>query len=162
MALEGEDTRRYACPPEQPTQKQNATGPEDFKTTSPGSSDGSLLPTATLAKRNESISKETAATRLAPLKAQYTRLSLMVDPNSDTMKLLVVGGYGVFQAYYKAVLLPNESPATIAWIGSFQIFFLVSCARLLRPKLGESELKFDRLETMDHLVVKRCGVLQAC
>ncbi|KAL9076298.1 MAG: hypothetical protein Q9161_001014 [Pseudevernia consocians] len=90
--LEGEDTRRYVCLSEQPTQKQNATGPEDFKTTSPGSSDGSLLPTATLAKSNESISKETAATRLAPLKAQYTRLSLMVDPNSDTMKLLVVGG----------------------------------------------------------------------
>ena len=40
------------------------------------------------------------------------------------MDLLVVDGYGVFQAYDEAVLLPNESPATIAWIGSFQIFFL--------------------------------------
>ncbi|KAL8931819.1 MAG: hypothetical protein Q9216_007061, partial [Gyalolechia sp. 2 TL-2023] len=32
--------------------------------------------------------------------------------------------YGVFQAYYESVLLPTQSPSSIAWIGSLQIFLL--------------------------------------
>ncbi|KAI4265835.1 MAG: hypothetical protein LQ337_008933, partial [Flavoplaca oasis] len=32
--------------------------------------------------------------------------------------------YGVFQAYYETVLLRTQSPSTIAWIGSLQIFLL--------------------------------------
>ncbi|KAL2352108.1 major facilitator superfamily domain-containing protein [Cryomyces antarcticus] len=32
--------------------------------------------------------------------------------------------FGVFQSYYAHVLLPGTSPATIAWIGSFQLFLV--------------------------------------
>ena len=45
--------------------------------------------------------------------------------------------YGVFQACYEAVLLPDESPATIAWIGSFQIFFLFFMTIMVSPLIDK-------------------------
>lgn len=51
--------------------------------------------------------------------------------------LICIKSYGVFQAYYEAVLLPDKSPATIAWIGSCQIFFLFSMSVIVSPLIDK-------------------------
>ena len=43
----------------------------------------------------------------------------------------------MFQAYYEAILLPNESPDKIAWIGSFQIFFLFFMSIVVSPLIDK-------------------------
>lgn len=49
--------------------------------------------------------------------------------------------YGVFQAYYEAVLLSDRSPATIAWIGSFQIFFLFFMSIAVSPLIDKGHFR---------------------
>ncbi|KAF6218353.1 hypothetical protein HO133_005700 [Letharia lupina] len=53
----------------------------------------------------------------------------------------LIQSYGVFQAYYEAVLLPTESPATIAWIGSFQLFFLFSMSIMVSPLIDKGHFR---------------------
>lgn len=68
---------------DQPVQKQNATGPEDFNTTSPESGDELSLATAISAESNGSTSKEDRQAKRplqpnpATLKAQYIRFPPM-------------------------------------------------------------------------------------
>ncbi|MCJ1383824.1 hypothetical protein MMC17_006938 [Xylographa soralifera] len=45
--------------------------------------------------------------------------------------------YGIFQAYYQNVMLPTNSPAQIAWIGSFQIFLLFFMSIIVSPLLDK-------------------------
>ncbi|MCJ1282741.1 hypothetical protein MMC26_002066 [Xylographa opegraphella] len=45
--------------------------------------------------------------------------------------------YGIFQAYYQNVMLPANSPAQIAWIGSFQIFLLFFMSIIVSPLLDK-------------------------
>ena len=45
--------------------------------------------------------------------------------------------YGVFQAWYQGVMLPDKSPAAIAWIGSFQIFLLFFMGIFVSPLIDK-------------------------
>ncbi|MCJ1437677.1 hypothetical protein MMC27_007064 [Xylographa pallens] len=45
--------------------------------------------------------------------------------------------YGIFQAYYQNIMLPTNSPAQIAWIGSFQIFLLFFMSIIVSPLLDK-------------------------
>lgn len=54
----------------------------------------------------------------------------------------LIQSYGVFQAYYEAVLLTDRSPSSIAWIGSFQIFFLFSMSILVSPLMDRGGFRF--------------------
>ncbi|KAL6721515.1 hypothetical protein ACLMJK_000619 [Lecanora helva] len=47
--------------------------------------------------------------------------------------------YGVFQAYYQSVLIPQKAPATIAWIGSFQVFLLFAATVLVSPLIDKGQ-----------------------
>ena len=51
--------------------------------------------------------------------------------------------YGVFQAYYEAVLLIDRSPSSIAWIGSFQIFFLFFMSILVSPLIDKGYFRLS-------------------
>lgn len=45
--------------------------------------------------------------------------------------------YGVFQAYYETILLPTQSPSSIAWIGSLQIFLLFSTSIFVSSQMDK-------------------------
>ncbi|MCJ1471440.1 hypothetical protein MMC13_000079 [Lambiella insularis] len=45
--------------------------------------------------------------------------------------------FGLFQAYYRNVMLPDTSPAQIAWIGSFQIFLLFFMSIVVSPLMDK-------------------------
>lgn len=43
--------------------------------------------------------------------------------------------FGLFQAYYETILLPNTSPSRLAWIGSFQCFGIFSMGLIVHPAM---------------------------
>lgn len=45
----------------------------------------------------------------------------------------MINAYGVFQAYYTTVLLPQESESKIAWIGSMYVFLMLSGGFVTAP-----------------------------
>lgn len=49
--------------------------------------------------------------------------------------------YGVFQAYYQSILVPKKNPATIAWIGSFQIFLLFFMSIIVSPLIDKGRFR---------------------
>lgn len=53
----------------------------------------------------------------------------------------ILKSYGVFQAYYQAVVLYDKSPATIAWIGSFQVFLLFSMSVMVSPLIDKGHFQ---------------------
>ncbi|KAL8976174.1 MAG: hypothetical protein Q9205_007772, partial [Flavoplaca limonia] len=68
--------------------------------------------------------------RLLRRNERTVSLPLLLPPPFDPSLLLTFNlrglnqSYGVFQAYYETVLLRTQSPSSIAWIGSLQIFLL--------------------------------------
>ena len=64
---------------------------------------------------------------------EYIRTSfLLIRPQS----------YGIFQAYYSDILIPESSPSKIAWIGSLQIFLLFASSILVSPLLDKGYFHF--------------------
>ncbi|OTA06213.1 MSF permease [Trichoderma parareesei] len=45
----------------------------------------------------------------------------------------LLNSFGVFQSYYETALLSSSSPSSISWIGSIQIFCLMSVGALIGP-----------------------------
>jgi hypothetical protein len=49
--------------------------------------------------------------------------------------------YGAFQEYYQTVLLPNESPSSISWVGSIQATLIVMVGVVTGPLVDSGYLR---------------------
>ncbi|KAI9702965.1 MAG: hypothetical protein M1836_008179 [Candelina mexicana] len=53
----------------------------------------------------------------------------------------VINSFGAFQTFYQRILLPNETPSQIAWIGSLQAFLMISLGILAGPLYDHGYLR---------------------
>ncbi|KAM0797585.1 hypothetical protein BDR22DRAFT_892213 [Usnea florida] len=77
--------------------------------------------------------------------AQQVSDQTQFEPGSSCTK-----SYGVFQAYYEAVLLVDRSPSSIAWIGSIQIFFLFFMSILVSPLMDRGYFRLFQRRLLDN------------
>ncbi|KAH8701586.1 MFS monocarboxylate transporter-like protein [Talaromyces proteolyticus] len=81
-----------------------------------------------------------------PPPSEFTSESVFAIVGASCVTFCTVGfinAFGVFQEYYEQVILSHESPSTIAWIGSFNIFCMfggMMVAGMLEYKLGPTLL----------------------
>ncbi|TKA61993.1 hypothetical protein B0A49_09525 [Cryomyces minteri] len=91
--------------------------------TRPSSSSHTLVETPRISTTNAGVVPPTEATessKVGRMAWAHALMGFFIIFNIWGMN----NAFGVFQSYYARVLLPGTSPATIAWIGSFQLFLV--------------------------------------